>query len=556
MLVLGAHAQDVLPQVRPVLRVETGRGLVEEQQRRRVHQSHRHVEPAPLAAGQARDLALGQLGEVERLQQLVRRGAARPAPVEAVDDALGAQLVRGALGVRRRRCPGRRTRSGAAPRPASVTTSKPGHLRRAADVGAIRVVSIRIVVVLPAPFGPSTATSSPGSMSRLMPRTACTVSVRLTTKSLVSCSGRDHGVLLVRSCGPFADRHFPGVAVRSCPLPLALWGHARDLRTAADPAVAAAGPPRLARARPWPTGSRSARARCGATSTGCASSAIPSSATKGPDGGYRLDAGADLPPLLFDDEQAVAVAVALQTATVQVTGIEEGALRALATVRQVMPARLRQRVDALQVTAVDAGPDANSRAVDTEHLLALGAAVRAHEVLRFDYAPAPSWRAQDADGPTRLAPAAPGRAAPPRDLGRPLVPRGLGPRPRRLAHLPRRPDGAEIAHRPAVHAARPAGGDVASFIAPRSRGRGRSGRARARSCCMPAADEVPPGSRQQGVVEAARSATAAGCAGLVVVGPAGAVVGMFDVDIEVVGPAELRDAVASLARRYSAAVAV
>ena len=78
----------------------------------------------------------------------------------------------------------------------------------------------------------------------------------------------------------------------------------------------------------------------------------PVRATKGPDGGYRLDAGADLPPLLFDDEQAVAVAVALQTATTSVAGIEEGALRALATVRQVMPARLRQRVDALQVTAV------------------------------------------------------------------------------------------------------------------------------------------------------------------------------------------------------------
>src|SRR5215217_8848749 len=53
----------------------------------------------------------------------------------------------------------------------------------------------------------------------------------------------------------------------------------------------------------------------------------PVNATKGPDGGYRLDAGADLPPLLFDDDQAIAVAVALQTATTTVTGIEEGALR-------------------------------------------------------------------------------------------------------------------------------------------------------------------------------------------------------------------------------------
>ncbi|MEV6265699.1 YafY family protein [Kribbella sp. NPDC051936] len=111
----------------------------------------------------------------------------------------------------------------------------------------------------------------------------------------------------------------------------------------------------------------------------------PVRATKGPDGGYRLDAGADLPPLLFDDDQAIAVAVALQTATTTVTGIEEGALRALATVRQVMPARLRQRVDALQVTTVDRY--ANRRTtVDSEQLIAIGTAVRAHEVLRFDYA--------------------------------------------------------------------------------------------------------------------------------------------------------------------------
>ena len=112
----------------------------------------------------------------------------------------------------------------------------------------------------------------------------------------------------------------------------------------------------------------------------------PVRATKGPDGGYRLDAGADLPPLLFDDDQAIAVAVALQTATTAVTGIEEGALRALATVRQVMPARLRQRVDALQVTTVDRYAGSKRTKVDSEHLIAIGTAVRAREVLRFDYA--------------------------------------------------------------------------------------------------------------------------------------------------------------------------
>jgi predicted DNA-binding transcriptional regulator YafY len=111
----------------------------------------------------------------------------------------------------------------------------------------------------------------------------------------------------------------------------------------------------------------------------------PVRATKGPDGGYRLDAGADLPPLLFDDDQAIAVAVALQTATTTVAGIEEGALRALATVRQVMPARLRQRVDALQVTTVDRYADTRRTKVDSEQLIAIGTAVRACEVLRFDY---------------------------------------------------------------------------------------------------------------------------------------------------------------------------
>lgn len=114
----------------------------------------------------------------------------------------------------------------------------------------------------------------------------------------------------------------------------------------------------------------------------------PVRAIKGPDGGYRLDAGSELPPLLFDDEQAVAVAVALQTASAGVSGIEEGALRALATVRQVMPARLRGRVDALRVTTVPADPEQPK--VDSEVLIAVGAAVRAREVLRFDYE-RPTW---------------------------------------------------------------------------------------------------------------------------------------------------------------------
>ena len=71
----------------------------------------------------------------------------------------------------------------------------------------------------------------------------------------------------------------------------------------------------------------------------------PVHATRGAIGGYRLEAGATLPPLLLEDEEAVAVAIGLRTATGgAVTGIEETSLRALAKLEQVLPPRLRSRV--------------------------------------------------------------------------------------------------------------------------------------------------------------------------------------------------------------------
>lgn len=110
-------------------------------------------------------------------------------------------------------------------------------------------------------------------------------------------------------------------------------------------------------------------------------------AVKGPDGGYRLDAGSELPPLLFDDEQAVAVAIALQTAMASGADIGEPAERALATVRTVMPSHLRHRVDALAtaVTPAAADPADPADPVDPALLLAVSAAMRARETLRFDY---------------------------------------------------------------------------------------------------------------------------------------------------------------------------
>ncbi|QCR18429.1 helix-turn-helix transcriptional regulator [Agrococcus sp. SGAir0287] len=113
-------------------------------------------------------------------------------------------------------------------------------------------------------------------------------------------------------------------------------------------------------------------------------------AAKGPSGGYRLEAGSELPPMRFDDAQAVAIAVALRTASVSGAAIAEDALRALATVRQVLPAPLRHRVDALEVAALDAP---GAAPVDPEVLLAVAAADRAGERLRlvYDDRDGPSW---------------------------------------------------------------------------------------------------------------------------------------------------------------------
>lgn len=103
-------------------------------------------------------------------------------------------------------------------------------------------------------------------------------------------------------------------------------------------------------------------------------------ATKGPDGGYRLAAGSELPPLLFDDEQAVAVAVALQSVASAGVDLEDAAARALATVRQVMPSRLRHRIDGIRFE--NAGAPGG---VDPRVLEAVSTATRDRRTLRFDY---------------------------------------------------------------------------------------------------------------------------------------------------------------------------
>ncbi|MEM7341789.1 MAG: YafY family protein [Actinomycetota bacterium] len=113
----------------------------------------------------------------------------------------------------------------------------------------------------------------------------------------------------------------------------------------------------------------------------------PVDATPGRDGGYRLAVGAHLPPLMFDDDEAVAVVVGLRAAaTTAIAGIDQTALRALAKVEQTLPDHLRRRVSALNDSVVSLQRTYGDRtAVDPEALSTLAAACRDSEEVRFDY---------------------------------------------------------------------------------------------------------------------------------------------------------------------------
>ncbi len=118
----------------------------------------------------------------------------------------------------------------------------------------------------------------------------------------------------------------------------------------------------------------------------------PVEAQRGVDGGYQLAAGAALPPLVVDDEEAVALAVGLQAAAQgPVEGIADSSVRALAKVVQVMPGRLRRRVEALAAMTVpaawDAGPQSSAApaVLDPSVLTTIALACRDSERIRFAY---------------------------------------------------------------------------------------------------------------------------------------------------------------------------
>jgi predicted DNA-binding transcriptional regulator YafY len=101
--------------------------------------------------------------------------------------------------------------------------------------------------------------------------------------------------------------------------------------------------------------------------------------------GYRLGAGAALPPVLLDDEEAVAVAVGLRTAAAGISGIEEASLGALAKLEQLLPTRLRRRVNAMQTSTLPVPADRPGPRVDPAVLAVLAGACRDHQQLRLAY---------------------------------------------------------------------------------------------------------------------------------------------------------------------------
>ncbi|MFE2043063.1 helix-turn-helix transcriptional regulator [Streptomyces sp. NPDC059477] len=303
----------------------------------------------------------------------------------------------------------------------------------------------------------------------------------------------------------------------------------------------------------------------------------PITTVKGPAGGYRLEAGTHLPPLLFDDEQAVALALALRTAAAGTT-VAEDAARALATLSQVMPPRLRHRIDLLHITAVQPPPaSGDTPQADAQVLMDLSRAIHTREELRFDYTPtsstltssSPSSSASTSSSPTSSAPASNTltSSAPAADTRR-VQPHHLVTwrhrwylvawdlhreywRTFRVDRIkPRTPTGPRFAPRDL-----PGGTTVSTFIT--SRFRGNDGTTTDWPCQgevilhLPAADVAP--FAQDAIVEELGPHHCRLTLGSWSWTGLAAAIGRFDTDIEVIGPPQLATAFGNLATRYARA---
>ncbi len=269
----------------------------------------------------------------------------------------------------------------------------------------------------------------------------------------------------------------------------------------------------------------------------------PITAVKGPSGGYRLGAGAHLPPLLFDDGQAVALTVALQSVAAG-DAVADDAARALSTIRQVMPPRLRHRTDMVSVTAVHPPEKGDTAQVAPQTFVELSTAIHAHVELRFDYGQGPATATEE---PRRVQPhhlvTWRGRwylAA--WDLDRDDW------RTFRVDRIrPRTPTGPRFVPRELP------GGTVSAFITNRFRGSdGSDWPCRGEVILNLPATAVAPFA-QDGIAEALAPDRCRLVLGSWSWTGLAAAVSRFDADIEVVGPPELKSAFARLATRFSKA---
>lgn len=123
----------------------------------------------------------------------------------------------------------------------------------------------------------------------------------------------------------------------------------------------------------------------------------------GSTGGYRLTAGASMPPLTLDDDEALAVAVSLRSAAGgSVTGLAEPALAALAKLDQVLPSRLRPQLEALTSMTITLDDGRTDTGASGDALVAVARACREHLVLRFDYTDASGQGSERVTEPYRL----------------------------------------------------------------------------------------------------------------------------------------------------------
>jgi len=270
----------------------------------------------------------------------------------------------------------------------------------------------------------------------------------------------------------------------------------------------------------------------------------PVNASRGTDGGYRLGVGANMPPLLLDDDEAVAIAVGMRTAARSpVTGIEETSVRALAKLEHVLPARLRRRVSALADYTVPIPPDSPAPEIDPAVLITLASACRDNERLRFDY--------QSHDGTSSVRSAEPHRLV---SWGRKwyLVAWDIERSDWRTFRVdriaPRTPTGPRFTPREL-----PAGGDVAAYVA---RGVSSAGyRFQARiTVRAPAAVLAARINPAIGLVEPIDDHSCVLATGADSVDTVAVYLGLLDLDFEVTEPPELVARLRILADRYGRAV--